>query len=104
METEKKKLISSKAFADEYGVGIAQVYTSANKGELPTCRFGRRLWIVRGLDQKLHGSVEHCHRTTTARQLRHGKATVSTKAGRLIELLRKHNILKSAFITRGFLF
>ena len=47
METEKKKLISIKAFADEYGVGIAQVYTSANNGELPTCRLGRRLWIVR---------------------------------------------------------
>ena len=58
METERKKLISIKAFADEYGVGIAQVYTSANNGELPTCRLGRRLWIVReALDRKLYGSV-----------------------------------------------
>jgi hypothetical protein len=57
MHTTKKKLISIKGFADEYGIGLTQAYISANNGELPTCRIGRRLWIIReALDQKLYGA------------------------------------------------
>jgi len=49
-----KRFMSIRAFASEYGVGLAQAYAAARKGEIPAVRIGKRLWIVRdALETKL---------------------------------------------------
>jgi len=49
-----KRFMSIRAFASEYGVGLAQAYAAARKGEIPAVRIGKRLWIVRdALEMKL---------------------------------------------------
>ncbi len=53
-----KPLISVRAFARDYGIGLTQAYAAAHKGEIPAIRIGKRLWIVRdALERKLMNSA-----------------------------------------------
>ncbi len=62
---KEKPLMSVRAFARDYGVGLTQAYIAVHKGEIPAIRIGKRLWIVRGaLEKKLRESA----RTTATHQ------------------------------------
>ncbi len=51
---KEKPLISVRAFARDYGIGLTQAYIAVHKGEIPAIRIGKRLWIVRtALEKKL---------------------------------------------------
>jgi len=50
-----KRFMSVRAFATEFGIGLAQAYAAARKGEVPAIRLGKRLWIIRdALEKKLN--------------------------------------------------
>ncbi len=55
---EEKPLMSVRAFAHDYGIGLTQAYVAVHKGEIPAIRIGKRLWVVRvALEKKLRESV-----------------------------------------------
>ncbi len=64
---EEKPLISVRAFARDYGIGLTQAYIAVHKGEIPAIRIGKRLWIVRAaLEKKLRESVRPTARRRSA--------------------------------------
>ncbi len=72
----EKPLISVRAFARDYGIGLTQAYIAVHKGEIPAIRIGKRLWIIRtALEKKLGESVRPTTRRRSACKQRRATAT-----------------------------
>ncbi len=70
-----KPLMSVRAFAHAYGIGLTQAYVAVHRGEIPAIRIGKRLWIVRAtLEKKLTESVRPIARRPSSCKQRREKA------------------------------